>query len=263
MSQSTATYDTIGIGYDTTRRADPFLTERILHLLDAQAEDSILDVACGSGNYTAALSSAGLSMTGVDRSRRMIAAARSKSTGVGWQIGDATALPFRDRTFDGAICTLAIHHIADLERSFREIHRVLNGGRFVIFTASREQMRGYWLNEYFPVAMERSIEQMPDIKRVRQYLDKAGFGDVELEPYTIRPNVQDFFLYSGKHRPEMYLDAGVRSGISTFSLLADPAEVRMGCERLQGDIQSARIEGLIESYANSLGDYMFVACCRP
>lgn len=259
MSNADAAYDTIGIGYDTTRRADPYLTERILHLIRAQPGDSILDVACGSGNYTIALSNAGLRMTGIDRSGRMIAAARAKAPGIDWQIGDATALPFRDHSFDGALCTLAIHHFADLEMTFREIHRVLNGGRLVIFTASREQMRAYWLNAYFPVAMERSIEQMPDIERVLECLGNAGFGNVELESYTIRPDLQDFFLYSGKHRPAIYLTSGVRSGISTFSMLAEHEEVQSGCDRLSLDIRSGRIEEVMGAYASDQGDYTFVA----
>ena len=50
-----AKYDRIGDGYDLTRRADPRIADRLTSLLDAAPGASVLDVACGTGNYTFAL----------------------------------------------------------------------------------------------------------------------------------------------------------------------------------------------------------------
>ena len=52
-----ATYDEIGIGYDETRKADPYITSRIIHYLQIEDEGSYLDVACGTGNYAIAINS--------------------------------------------------------------------------------------------------------------------------------------------------------------------------------------------------------------
>ena len=49
-------------------------------------------------------------------------------------------------------------HFAELLPVFQEAHRVLERGRFVILTATPVQMQSYWLNEYFPDAMLKSIE---------------------------------------------------------------------------------------------------------
>ena len=54
-----ARYDTIGVGYDATRRADPYIAGRLAHHLAIGAESTYLDVACGSGNYTVALAGLG------------------------------------------------------------------------------------------------------------------------------------------------------------------------------------------------------------
>ena len=70
-----------------------------------------------------------------------------------------TKLPFRDGSFDLIICTQAVHHFSDLEAAICEIARVLRGGRLVIFRATRQQMRSYWLNAYFPEALGRAIDQ--------------------------------------------------------------------------------------------------------
>lgn len=251
-------YDLIGSGYDTTRRADPFIAGRLKELLADAVGGTYLDVACGTGNYTIALAAAGLRMVGVDQSATMIAAASAKSAEVEWHIGDVTALPFETGRFAGAICTLAIHHFADLSVSFRDIRRVMRRGPLVLFTATHEQMRRCWLSHYFPDAIVASIRQMPDLPVVLQHLHSAGFDKAVTEPYEIRPDLQDFFMYSGKHRPQIYLDPKVRAGISTFSRLASPAEVEAGCGQLARDIASGHIQDVIDSYRHDRGDYMFI-----
>jgi ubiquinone/menaquinone biosynthesis C-methylase UbiE len=259
-------YDRIGRGYDTTRRADPGLVRRLLELLAVPAGGRCLDVACGTGNYTTALDAAGLRMVGVDVSPRMLASARAKPGAVGWVNGDAAALPFADRSFRAAVCTLALHHFRRPEQVFREVARVLDdsreGGRLVIFTAGREQMRRSWLTAYFPNAMEQAIRQMPPVEHTLALLAAAGFGRVVREPWAVTPELQDLFLYSGKYRPELYLDPRVRAGISTFANLADPAEVEQGCARLGADLASGRFANVLRAAEHPGGDYLFLVASR-
>ena len=253
-------YNTIGVGYDATRRADPYIAGRLAHHLAIAADSTYLDVACGSGNYTVALAGLGGRWHGVDQSKEMIRSAKPKSGGISWCQADAAALPFRDGVFDGAICTLAIHHFDALVPVFREVDRVAGEGRLVIFTATPEQMRGYWLHEYFPVAMAKSMEQMQAPELVQDSLTAAGFRVTFMEAYDVLPDLQDFFLYSGKHHPAMYLSKTVRKGISTFASLAEPGEVTLGCARLRADIESGRIDQVVKSYQHQLGDYLFIVC---
>ena len=100
------------------------------------------------------------SWTGIELSSEMITEAQGKSSQVQWCLGNVMALPFSRGVFSGAMCTLAIHHFDDLLPVFQEAYRVINAGRFVILTATPEQMQSYWLNEYFPGAMAKSIVQM-------------------------------------------------------------------------------------------------------
>ena len=135
---------------------------------------------------------------------------------------------------------------------------MLDRGRFVILTATPVQMQSYWLNEYFPDAMLTSIEQMLALDLVAGALTQAGFTSIDTKGFDIRDVFQDFFLYCGKYRPDMYLDEGVRRGISTFASLADPEEVTSGCLLLAENIQSGRINEVRASYENQGGDYLFV-----
>src|SRR5262245_34389856 len=120
-----ALYDRIGEGYDATRRADPHIAGRLAAHLGVSPEGRYLDVACGTGNYTAALASLGGCWHGVDASRAMIAAAERKAPSIAWRLADVEALPFDRGAFDGATCTLAVHHFASIPTAFGEIRRVL------------------------------------------------------------------------------------------------------------------------------------------
>ncbi|UOE95241.1 class I SAM-dependent methyltransferase [Alkalihalobacillus sp. LMS39] len=171
----TILYDNIGLTYDSTRQADTEITRRLRNHLQVSNQSKVLDVACGTGNYTVALENTGLQMSGMDVSKEMLNKARHKSTSIHWQEGDVKELPFESDHFDGVTCTLAIHHFNDLLPSFQEMFRVLNKGRLVIFTSSPEQMNQYWLNEYFPKAIADSAKQMPSLSLVNDRLEKAGF----------------------------------------------------------------------------------------
>ena len=192
----------------------------------------------------------------------MIRSASRKNPRIHYFQGDSAALPFRDLSFDGAVCTMALHHFPELLPVFCEAGRVLRQGRLVIFTGTSEQMKGYWLNEYFPIAMARSTVQMPAMGSITGALREAGFTSVLAEPYEVQPDLEDLFLYAGKHRPELYLAEQVRRGISTFSTLADQDELAAGCARLQQDIASGRIGEVMDRFKNEGGDYMLVVASK-
>ena len=261
-AHSAPLYDNIGVHYDSTRQADPYLAERLAQNLELQPGGRYLDIACGTGNYTHALAAKCGEWHGVDVSSGMLRRAQNKGGKVGLILGDAAELPFKDGSFDGAICTMALHHLPSLEPVFSEVRRLLRGGRLVMFTSTAEQMAGYWLNEYFPIAMQRSTVQMPSQATILEALAAAGLSVDRQELYDVREDLKDLFLYAGKRRPELYLSAAIRRGISTFSTLADPAELEAGTARLQQDIASGRILDVAGRYENDGGDYMFIVASK-
>jgi len=252
-------YDRIGRDYDVTRRADPQITLRVTALLNASNGCEYLDLGCGTGNYTIALRNMGLAVHGVDQSELMISRAKEKAPHMAWYVSDAEGLSFADRSFAGVTCILATHHFKDVKKAFSEMFRVINKGRAVILTAYPEQMQGYWLNEYFPRAMRRAMQQMLSKTALFGCLESVGFQQIVDETFTVYPGLQDLFLQSGKHKPEIYLRPEVRAGISTFANLASEDEVLEGCRRLNQDIRSGRIEQVVADYATPDGDYVFVA----
>ncbi|HEY9731651.1 MAG TPA: class I SAM-dependent methyltransferase [Drouetiella sp.] len=252
-------YDQIGTGYDTTRKADRYITDRLAFHLQIKANQAYLDLACGTGNYTTALASMHSGVwTGLDISDTMISEARRKSKTVTWLQSNCENIPFSEHTFDGVVCTLAIHHFSTLGKAFREVFRVMRAGRFVIFTSTPEQMQRYWLCRYFPESMRAAMKQMPAKPLVEEALHLAGFKIAATEPYSVKNDLEDFFLYSGKFNPSLYLDAVARSGISTFANLASEREVTQGCEQLSRDIQSGKIIEIQREFEHDAGDYLFL-----
>lgn len=253
-----ALYDQIGKTYDQTRRADPEITQKVILHLNPHKEGKYLDIGCGSGNYTQAISQKGFNICGLDISQEMLGKARQKCPLLQWIHGDARKLPFLNGQFDGAICILATHHIKDIVCAFREIHRVLRSGHLVIFTAFPEQIESYWLKQYFPKMM-RFAAKFPHYQHeILSALSEAGFKNIQTEKYFVTNDVQDWFLNAGKYRPHLYLDPAVRAGISPFVLENNKEEVQIGCESLRRDIESGEIHTIINAHESDLGDYAFI-----
>ncbi len=256
----TTKYNRIGMDYNRTRQADAYLVERFLHHLDPVPSGNYLDLGCGTGNYTLALHREGYEFMGVDPSELMLQAARKRVGSIRWAIGVAENIPAEDNAFDGVIACLTLHHWHDLAKGFREVDRVLRpGGNFVIFTTTPGQTAGYWLNHYFPEMMSASIRQLPSLERINESLANTGLKVVDQEKYFVQNDLADKFLYAGKHDPAFYLDSRNRQGISSFSALSDPEEVRMGLAALKSAITSGEIDEVIKRNTNNDdGDYLFL-----
>lgn len=252
-------YDSIGKGYNTTRKADPWITGRLSLLLNARSGGKYLDIGCGTGNYTIALAGSGLTFFGVDPSQRMMDEAKAGESSVQWKQGSAESIPFGNRFFDGAIATLTMHHWTGMEAAFAELVRVMKPqARLVVFTSTPDQMKGYWLNEYFPVMLHDSIAQMPSQERITEALRSTAFVVEKTEKYFVRPDLEDGFLYIGKTDPERYFDENIRKGISSFAALAHQQEVNTGLMKLRSDMETGNFESVRAKYENDRGDYLFL-----
>jgi len=252
-------YDDIGINYNATRQADDYFVERLWHHLNQKPNGLYLDIGCGTGNYTNKLQRKGFNFIGIDPSKEMLEKAKLQNPNIDWKLGQAENLNLNSKSVDGIIGSLTIHHWADLVKGFKALHHVLkDDGNLVIFTSTPKQMAGYWLNHYFPQMMKDSMMQMPALKTIEDIMKQAGFSSFKTELYSVKPDLKDLFLYSGKHNPKLYLNPNVRHGISSFSSLANAKAVENGLKKLEKDIATHKIDDIIKSYENNLGDYLFI-----
>jgi ubiquinone/menaquinone biosynthesis C-methylase UbiE len=117
-----------------------YARERFVHVAGASGWPyaKSLELGCGTGFFTLNLTLAGVIDEGhvTDLSPGMVEVAKRNARGLGFEVegrvADAERLPYDDNEFDIVIGHAVLHHIPDLEQSFREILRVLKpGGRFV------------------------------------------------------------------------------------------------------------------------------------
>lgn len=94
---------------------------------------AVLDVGCGTGLHLRLYGGHGCRLYGVDSSESMLSVARRRlGDAADLRLGDASALPFEDRSFDLVICMLVLHEMGGKARSaaLGEMGRVLKpGGR--------------------------------------------------------------------------------------------------------------------------------------
>jgi ubiquinone/menaquinone biosynthesis C-methylase UbiE len=115
-------------------------------LLALSPGDGVLDVGCGTGNFTRDFAKSvgpdGL-VVGLDVSQTMLKRAVQDTAEagfeqVGYVRGDASDLPFLNASFDGVCCFAALNLFADPYAALDSFTRVLTpGGRLAIFTSAR------------------------------------------------------------------------------------------------------------------------------
>ena len=217
-------YDAIGDGYHLVRRPDPRIAAAILRALgDAE---SMLNVGAGTGSYEPA----GQRVVAVEPSMTMILQRRSDAPPV--VRASASALPFRDGSFDASLAILTVHHWPDQQTGLAELRRVARR-RTVVFTWDPASA-GFWLADYFPEILEIDRGIFPSLAELRR-----EFGLVTIVDVPIPHDCVDGFLGAYWRRPRAYLSASVRSAISTFSKLGDIAQ---GLARLQAELSSGEWE---------------------
>lgn len=137
-------FDTIAPRYDLvnrimTGRMDVGWRRRAVRTLGLTPGSTVLDLACGTGDFCRELERRGLTPIGMDLSMGMLAAAR---TGAPLVQADALALPVGDGAVDGVTCGFALRNFVALEPFFAELARVTRpGGRIALVDVAEPSNR--------------------------------------------------------------------------------------------------------------------------
>lgn len=148
--------------------------------------DGVLDVACGTGNFTRDFARSvgpdGLAV-GLDVSQTMLARAVSDTAAAGLEQvayvrGDATRPLFRDASFDAVCCFAAIHLFDDPFAALDRMTSALTpGGRIAIFTSARG--RSMPVRAFESVMEARSGMRMFERDEMVEALLARGYEEVQ------------------------------------------------------------------------------------
>jgi ubiquinone/menaquinone biosynthesis C-methylase UbiE len=155
-------------------------------LLELRPGDGVLDVACGTGNFTRAFARTvgadGL-VVGIDVSETMLGKAveDTRRAGLAGQTayvrGSAQSLPLLEQSFDAVCCFAAFHLFADPMVALDSMASVLTrGGRIAIFTSVRGKSAP--LRTVESLVGARSGSRMFEQGEVVRALEERGFTDV-------------------------------------------------------------------------------------
>ena len=186
-AKDAAEYDSVA-GRVTSRLADPLLAA-----VAAEAGTRLLDVATGPGYVASRAVERGVDAVGLDFSEAMLAFARSRSPGVEFVRGDATALPFADASFDAVVAAFVLLHLGVPEWAASEAARVLRPGGRAAFTVWDVPARGRWLGVLLDAIGDAGATPPVDVPpgpplfrfaaedELSALLEDAGLSDVRVE----------------------------------------------------------------------------------
>lgn len=157
----------------------------------------ILETAAGTGMVTRALARSlprTVEIVATDLNQTMLDSAMTllRAPRVSWRQADAQDLPFVDASFETVVCQFGVMFLPDRQRGYREALRVLKpGGRFVFNVWGRLEDNeishcvAQAVAAMFPANPPRFIERTPygyaDTDMIREELQRAGFGRVEVD----------------------------------------------------------------------------------
>ena len=117
------------------------ITQRIaaFERLEDLGGERLLDIGCGTGEYTVSLAELYDEVNGIEIERlRLEAFERNKPDNVALHLMSANSLNFEDDTFDTVVMIEVLEHLASPATALAEIARVLKPeGRFLLTTPSR------------------------------------------------------------------------------------------------------------------------------
>ena len=141
--------------------------ERLLNLAGAI---DLLEIGMGNGGLVAGMleRQPWLRYMGVDFSADMVREASElnadlvRSAQARFQIGEASALPIKDSTFDRVLTVNTLYFWPDPDVGLREIYRVLApGGRLVVAVRSPESMQHFaFVNDIFTLYGREKLEAL-------------------------------------------------------------------------------------------------------
>ena len=160
-------------------------TEEVADVLAVAATDHLLDVGSGIGGPARYIADRfGCRVTGIDLTAEFCDVARHLTQMLGledrvaFEQGDALAMPFADASFDGAYSMNVSMNIADKAGFYREIHRVLRPGAWLVLIEIAQGPNGS-LDYPTPWAQTAESSFLVTPSETGEVLEASGFTDLK------------------------------------------------------------------------------------
>ena len=207
-------FNSIASKYDLLNRVLSFGTDVVwrkilIKKVVKSSPESILDLACGTGDLTISFAKKGYRVSGADIAEKMIDVAKRKwrqnwGKGPDYYIASAENLPFEDDSFDVVTISFGIRNFDHREQCEREIARILKrSGMLVVleFATPRNYLWGkiyrFYFHNILPVLgrlvskdssaysyLPASVDSFPQYEEFCKELENNGFNNATYKPLS-------------------------------------------------------------------------------
>ena len=198
-------FDRIAPRYDALNRVmslglDQRWRRRALDKIEVGADDLVLDLACGTGDFCELAAERGARVIGVDFALQMLRRAKIRGLDFSFVQADAEWLPFRTGSVDVVTCGFALRNFVVLDAVMREIARILKpGGRVALIDVDRPSWpplraaHSLYFDRIVPLVgglfsdrkayqyLPQSTAYLPPPDELKTMLSAAGFLEVDRE----------------------------------------------------------------------------------
>jgi arsenite methyltransferase len=209
MNPDAAFWNKVAESYASKPVEDPGAFDRKINITKSKmtAQDTILDIGCGTGSLALRLAPSAAHVHGLDFSSEMNRIAKQKATdqkvsNVTFHLGafDDSFTAFADGSLDG-VCAYSILQLVDRPAALARIYRLLKPGGF--FISSTLCLGESWM-PYTPlVRLGHWLGKAPPVKvfskkTLIEEIERAGFVELSQPEIGAKPTIA--FLVASKPR---------------------------------------------------------------
>ena len=146
-----------------------------------QDAKNVIDIAGGSGTLSRHLASSGIDVQCIDYSMRMLRSGQkhSKSPNMSFARSMAEALPFGNKSFDGAVIGYSFYLFKKPEIVLREVNRVLKPGSPLVIATFFKGDGGYLKHKLGIWHARTKGLYVYTLAQTKAMISKTGFDEIE------------------------------------------------------------------------------------
>jgi demethylmenaquinone methyltransferase/2-methoxy-6-polyprenyl-1,4-benzoquinol methylase len=211
------TFEKVSANYDFMNSVISFCQHKrwrkdVMKRMNVSLESNILDVCCGTGDWTISLDKRvgkDGKVTGIDFSEKMLSVAKRKAhkaqlNQIEWVNGNAMSLPFEDNYFDYVTIGFGLRNVPNYMTVLKEMRRVVKPkGKVVCLETSQptlivwRQLYYFYFKLIMPLLggaivksykeyswLQESAKDFPKKQELTQMFLDAGFERVDTKSYA-------------------------------------------------------------------------------
>ncbi|AIF84901.1 methylase involved in ubiquinone/menaquinone biosynthesis [Candidatus Nitrososphaera evergladensis SR1] len=176
--------------------------ELMLKLSKPQPDDTVLDVACGTGIVSCEFAQFVSHVTGIDLTPAMIEQAKQAQQekqlkNITWKIGDVSKpLPFDDSSFSMVVTRYSFHHLLEPKKVLQEMERVCaSKGKILVIDVTPDPDK---VDAYNRVEKLRDSSHVGalTLTELENIMREAGLTDIEIEHHDLEVELESILQAS-------------------------------------------------------------------